>query len=218
MFSRAERIASVAVLEDQTRRTVFDFVSRARSAVSRDAVAEALGMSRRVAALHLDRLAAQGLLAVEYRRVHERTGPGAGRPSKLYTRADDEVSVSVPPRQYELIGELFVAAVAESLDTGAAIETVLDRRAYEAGAALGGLSSDIRNALEEIGYEAYDTEAGDGLMLANCPFHHFAREHTDLVCGLNLRLLHGVLDCVDGPSYRLVLDPAPGRCCVRLCL
>jgi predicted ArsR family transcriptional regulator len=216
MFSRADRIASVAVLDDPTRRAVFDFVSRARSAVSRDAVAAALGLSRRVAALNLDRLAAHGLLVVEYRRVHQRTGPGAGRPSKLYLRADEELAVSVPTRQYELIGELFVAAVAESLDTGATIGSVLDRLAYEAGVALGGRCGEVRNALDEAGYETYDAEDGEGLMLANCPFHRLAREHTDLVCGVNLRLLHGVVDSIDGASYRLDLDPAPGRCCVRL--
>src|SRR5262245_20038599 len=117
--SRSNRIATVAALDDPVRRAVFDFVARSASAVSRDATAEELGLSRRVAAMHLDRLADAGLLSVEYRRLHDRSGPGAGRPSKLYRRAAEEVDVSVPARQYELIGELFVGAAAESLETGA---------------------------------------------------------------------------------------------------
>ena len=136
--SRSKRIATVAALDDSVRRAVFDFVTRSPTAVSRDAAAEALGLSRRAAALHLDRLAEVGLLVVEFRRLHERSGPGAGRPSKLYRRGADEVEVSVPTRQYELIGQLFVGAVAESLETGADLADLLSRRAYEAGAALGG--------------------------------------------------------------------------------
>src|SRR5829696_1625431 len=106
-----DRIAAVAALDDPTRRAVFDLVARAATAVSRDAAAEALGVSRRVAAFHLDRLAEQGLLIVEYRRPPGRSGPGAGRPTKLYRRAEDEVGVSVPERHYDLAGELLAAAV-----------------------------------------------------------------------------------------------------------
>src|SRR5215217_3026120 len=93
---RPDRIAALASLDDRTRRAVFDVVAHSETAISRDAAADALGVSRRVAAFHLDRLADQGLLAVEYRRPPGRTGPGAGRPAKLYRRAEDEVAVSVP--------------------------------------------------------------------------------------------------------------------------
>src|SRR5947208_7959455 len=93
-----DRLAALAALDDPARRAVFDLVARAGTAVSRDTAAAALGVSRRVAAVHLDRLADQGLLAVEYRRPPGRGGPGAGRPAKLYRRADDEVAVSVPER------------------------------------------------------------------------------------------------------------------------
>src|SRR5687767_12295746 len=96
---RPDRIAALAALDDPTRRAVFDFVARSRVAVSRDAAAEAVGVSRRMAAFHLDRLADHGLLTVEYRRPAGRSGPGAGRPAKLYRRAAGEVAVSVPERQ-----------------------------------------------------------------------------------------------------------------------
>src|ERR671917_43859 len=89
-----DRVAALAALNDPARRAVFDLVARAATAVSRDAAADALGVSRRVAAFHLDRLAEQGLLVVEYRRPPGRTGPGAGRPAKLYRRIEGEVAVS----------------------------------------------------------------------------------------------------------------------------
>jgi predicted ArsR family transcriptional regulator len=212
---RSKRIAAVAALDDSVRRAVFDFVTRSPAAVSRDAAAEELGLSRRVAALHLDRLAEVGLLAVEFRRLHERSGPGAGRPSKLYRRAADEVEVSVPTRQYELIGQLFVGAVAESLETGADLADALSRRAYETGAVLGRRGGDLLSMLAEAGYEPQWTDDGQELLLANCPFHRMAREHTDLVCGVNLKLLQGMADTqINPPSARL--EPAEAACCVRL--
>lgn len=213
--SQAARIASVATLDDPVRRTVFECVSRSRSAVSRDAVAAVLGLSRRVAALHLDRLASQGLLAVEFRRLHGRSGPGAGRTSKLYRRAVGDLTVSVPARQYEFIGRLFVAAVGESLQTGVAIETVLNRLADEFGAALGRNGGELHTVLEEAGYEP--TEDADGaLTLLNCPFDRLAADYPDLVCGVNRRLLQAAIDHSSEPSFRAVMDPSPGRCCVRL--
>src|SRR4029453_13787153 len=131
------RIAALATLDDPTRRAVFELVARSATAVSRDAAADALGVSGRVAAFPPDRLADQGLLAVEYRRPPGRTGPGAGRPTKLYRRADDEVSVSVPERHYDLVGGLLAAAVTESIDTGTPVQEALDRTSYDAGRTIG---------------------------------------------------------------------------------
>jgi predicted ArsR family transcriptional regulator len=216
MRSRSERIASVAVLDDPTRRAMFDFVAASGSAVTRDVAAEALHLSRRVAALHLDKLADHGLLTVEYRRLNNRTGPGAGRPAKLYRCSSGEVAVSVPERHYDLIGELFVAAVAQTMDTGADIAATLDKTAYDAGHAIGAETGDVAKALQQSGYQP--TVAGNGatLTLRNCPFHQLAQRHTELVCGLNLRLLEGIAAGAGDLSLTPALDPAPGHCCVRL--
>ena len=121
----------------------------------------------------------------------------------------------MPTRQYELIGQLFVGAVAESLETGADLADLLSRRAYEAGAALGGRGHDMRATLVELGYEPQETDDGQGLLLGNCPFHRLAREHTDLVCGVNLRLLQGLADTQpNSPAVRL--EPVPTHCCARI--
>jgi predicted ArsR family transcriptional regulator len=212
-----DRVAAVAALDDPTRRAVFDLVARAVTAVSRDAAADALGVSRRVAAFHLDRLADQGLLAVEYRRPPGRTGPGAGRPAKLYRRAEDDVEVSVPERHYDVVGGLLAAAVTESIDTAVPVQEVLDRTAYEAGRAIGTTAENVPAALEEVGYEPRRPDSGgDALVLGNCPFHRLAQQFTALVCGMNLQLLRGIADGAGDASYRMVLDPSPGHCCVRL--
>jgi predicted ArsR family transcriptional regulator len=213
----ADRIAALAALDDPTRRAVFDLVAHSATAVSRDAAAEALGTSRRVAAFHLDRLAEQGLLAIEYRRPAGRTGPGAGRPAKLYRRIEAELAVSVPPRRYDVVGELLAAAVAESIDSGVALQEVLDRTAYQAGRATGAAADTLLMALQNADYEPHDDDRDDGaLILQNCPFHRLARQFTALVCGVNLQLLRGVADGAGESTRAVVLDPGPGRCCVRL--
>jgi predicted ArsR family transcriptional regulator len=215
--ARSDRIAAVATLDDPTRRAVFDFVARSAAAVSRDAAAAALGVSRRIAAFHLDRLAEQGLLAVEYRRPAGRTGPGAGRPAKLYRRTPGEVAVSVPERQYDLVGGLLAAAATESIKTGAPVQEVLDRTAYEAGRSLGAAAGDVLTTLEEAGYEPRSLDQDpDAVVLGNCPFHRLAQQFTALVCGINVQLVRGVADGAGDSSHLVVLDPSPGHCRVRL--
>jgi predicted ArsR family transcriptional regulator len=212
-----DRIAAVAALDDPTRRAVFDLVARSATAISRDAAADALGTSRRVAAFHLDRLAEQGLLAVEYRRPPGRTGPGAGRPTKLYRRAEGEVAVSVPQRHYDLVGGLLAASVAESIDTGAPVLDVLDRMAYEAGRTTGAAAGTVLAALEDAGYEPLVPDGDSGAVaLGNCPFHRLAQQFTALVCGMNLQLLRGIADGAGDATRTAILDPRPGQCCVRL--
>ncbi len=207
-----DRVAALAALDDPIRRAVFDLVTHSAAPVGRDAAADALGVSRRVAAFHLDRLAEQGLLEFEFRRPPGRGGPGAGRPAKLYRRADDEVAVSVPERHYDVVGALLAAAVSESIATGAAVQDVLRRTAYEAGRAIGAEADDLVTALTDAGYEPSRDESGV-VALGNCPFHRLARQYTELVCGVNLQLLSGV---TEGAGVHAVLDPRPGCCCVRL--
>jgi predicted ArsR family transcriptional regulator len=63
----------------------------------------------------------------------------------------------------------------------------------------------------------FEPYSHDGIiMLANCPFDALSREHPDLVCGMNLDLMRGMLDACGSGDLHARLDPAPGRCCVTL--
>ena len=96
--------------------------------MSKDQAAAALGVARSVAAFHLDRLVDDGLLVAEYRRLTGRQGPGAGRPAKLYRRAERGVAVSVPPRRYDLAALLLARAVDEATQTNEPVAPVARRR------------------------------------------------------------------------------------------
>jgi predicted ArsR family transcriptional regulator len=213
-------VAAVASLEEPTRRRIYDNVRAHGVPVSRDDVADALGVPRRTAAFHLDRLAEQGLLAVSFARRSGRSGPGAGRPAKLYQGSARELSVSLPPRRYDLAGRLLAGAVVEAQQSGEPPRDVLDRRAREFGQALAGERTGddktgvLLDLLKDHGYEPQI--AGADIVLHNCPFHAMAQEHTELVCGMNLHLLEGVLQGLGTLGMHACLDPGPSRCCVRL--
>jgi predicted ArsR family transcriptional regulator len=172
------------------------------------------GPPRPATAFHLDRLAEAGLLAVEFRRLTGRSGPGAGRPAKLYRRADDEVAVSVPERHYDLAGELLAGAVEDSAGNGEPAREALLRRAREAGRELGRQAGTLEGVVRDHGYVPRTGPVGE-TVLANCPFHRLAQRHTDVVCNLNLELLRGAAEATGDPR-RIVLDPAPDRCCVAI--
>ncbi|MBX3088364.1 MAG: helix-turn-helix domain-containing protein [Cryobacterium sp.] len=208
-------MAAVAAISDPQRRALFDFVCRSEDAVSREDASSALGMPRSTAAFHLDRLAEEGMLEVEFRRLSGRTGPGAGRPSKLYRRAAREISVTFPARRYELAGDLLAAAVEESDSTGEPVREVLTRVAADTGRRIGEDSGDLDAALESCGYGPR-FEGGGKVVLTNCPFHQLARSHADIICHANCALLEGMAEGA-GEDPSMIRFVAPnGGCCVEI--
>ncbi|MFE9926923.1 helix-turn-helix transcriptional regulator [Streptomyces sp. NPDC005774] len=208
-------VSAIAALDEPTRRRLYDHVIRQPSPVGRDEAAAALGLARRTVAFHLDRLADESLLDVVYERRSGRSGPGAGRPAKLYRRSTKQVAISLPDRRYELAGQLLAQAVEESDATGEPVRKVLHRKAGELGMQLGEQNkTNVFDLLERYGFEP--RHEGDAIVLANCPFHALAREHTRTVCGMNLHLLRGVLEGRDEAGLQACLAPSPGQCCVRL--
>ncbi|MGD9997844.1 MAG: helix-turn-helix transcriptional regulator [Acidimicrobiia bacterium] len=223
-----ERIAGVASLAEPQRRALYRFVVTRGEAVGKDEAAAAMGVPRSVAAFHLDRLVADGLLVTEFRRLTGRQGPGAGRPAKLYRRAEGEMSVSLPARQYDLAAGLLAAAVNDATTTGTPVGTALTRVASARGRSLGerarqeagkrpgrqALLDASLSVLDEQGYEPH--QVGSEIVLVNCPFHALVDEQRDLVCGMNRDLLSGLADAVGDQVLAARLAPSEGSCCVRL--
>ncbi|MCA1603503.1 MAG: helix-turn-helix domain-containing protein, partial [Acidobacteria bacterium] len=215
---------AIAALDEPTRRQLYDYVVRQPEPVSRDEAAAALQLPRSTAAFHLDRLVDQALLDVIHQRRSGRTGPGAGRPAKLYRRSPQHVTVSLPPRHYDLAGGLLSAAVEQAERSGHSPQAILHQRAYQLGKELAETApvtadeQDTRDTvlgvLRAHGYEPCTTDGA--VTLANCPFHALARQHTELICGMNLRLLQGLLDGLALTGLTAHLRPSPTLCCVHL--
>lgn len=217
--------AGIGALADPVRRQLYRYVCSQPAPVSREQAADAVGIPHHQAKFHLDRLTDEGLLDSDYARVTGRSGPGAGRPAKVYRRTDHDIAVSLPQREYELAGRLMAAAIARSAGTEEPVVDVLNELAREYGQAIGATAdkpADPVAALEvalgvlrDYGYEPREVTDGE-IELANCPFHALAQEQTELACNMNHALITGVSDALapHGPDARL--RPGPARCCVVL--
>jgi predicted ArsR family transcriptional regulator len=225
-----QQLTGLSGLGDPLRRALYRHVAERGVPVSRDDAARAVGISRPLAAYHLDKLVDDGLLEARYQRRGGRQGPGAGRPAKHYVRAAGQIELSLPTRDYAALAELLAGAV--EADPSRAAQAALNRAAGTLGAELGTeaarrtaadgnpdeVLAALRQTLADRGYEPYDDTDG-AIRLRNCPFDRIAAQHRQLVCGANHAMLQGLTDQVDGDPptvVRAVLDPQPGRCCVTL--
>ncbi|MEV5173740.1 helix-turn-helix domain-containing protein [Streptomyces flaveolus] len=227
-----EDIDSIALLQDPVRRRLYEYVAAQGREVGRNEAAEAAGVARTLAAHHLDKLADAGLLECGSRRLTGRSGPGAGRPAKVYTRARVERSVSLPARDYRTAAELLAEAAEQAgLDAGLCAAARRRGEALRGSASPCGSLEEAMRVLAARGYEPHleGAEGADGVQAAegtegttgdaarvvrmrNCPFHAVAERFPPLVCGMNLALLEGLLG-TDG-SVRARMDARPGECCV----
>ncbi|WP_416416160.1 helix-turn-helix transcriptional regulator [Paenarthrobacter aromaticivorans] len=204
----------LAVLADPLRRTLYRALVRSPVPLSRDQLVRMLNIAPSTATFHLEKMVREGLLEAENKKLGARTGPGSGRPTKLYKPVLDEVSVSFPSREYELAARLLASAIETSMVTGDPVEETLRTVAYAEGQRLGLLAGSAEKALADNGFEPEADE--QGLALGNCPFHRLAKDHIRLVCGLNTSLLQGTLEGCNDTEHRIEAAPEDAPCCARL--
>ncbi len=226
-MNEPDPIRAIARLDDPVRRSLYGWVVAQADAVGRDEAATAVGISRALAAFHLDKLVEDGLLTPEYRRRSGRTGPGAGRPAKLYRRAPRTIAVSLPARDYEFAATVLADAAERASESQppATVRAAAREAGQEIGAtaraAAGPRPSRSRRraalleTLRERGYEPREPGGpGGDIVLGNCPFDALVDDHRDLVCGMNLALAEGALETLGDAGLQASLDARPGLCCV----
>lgn len=204
-------VSKLGLLADPARRRLHGYVTAQGVPVTREEAASATGISSKLAAYHLDKLAEAGLLDIDYARKPGRTGPGSGRPAKRYRCSAREVTVSFPPRNYSLLAHIL--ADAADTDSPDPVKTSLLHAAERAGQSLGEQTGNLPAALTTAGYVPAHTDNGD-MILRNCPFDSVAKEHTELVCTLNEAVIRGTLTGTGEDPDRAELDPCDGRCCI----
>jgi predicted ArsR family transcriptional regulator len=215
---------TLELLADRTRRALYEHVRRARDhGVTREQAAAALGISRALAAFHLDKLVAAGLLSAAYEAPEPR---GRGRAPKVYRAAAGEMDFSLPGRRYDLMGEILAAAIdAEPADAvlrdgaprDAALLAAYRRGRVEADTEGRFGAGRLERLLERLGFEPDRVrDAPEAVRLRNCPFQRLAARHTDLICGINQAFITGILHGLGMTALEADLAPAPGFCCVRV--
>jgi predicted ArsR family transcriptional regulator len=222
-----QAMAAIALLADELRQRLYRFVAAQPHPVTRDQAAAAVGISRKLAAFHLDKLTAVGLLETAAPDPASRR-PGPGRAPKAYQPAAAEVAVSIPARRYDLLGDLLAQAIVADGPASSA-RRAAHQLARDRGQALGERARAERRlgrlgperALTVIGellgargYAPIRTALQLQLVLRNCPFRQLARRAPELVCGLNQEFLTGLLIGLGASRIEAVLQPDPTRCCV----
>lgn len=208
----ANRTAALALLADPVRRALYRLAVDGE--LTRDEASAALGIPRSTAAVNLDRLTEAGLLVAQFRRLSGRSGPGAGRPAKVYRAATTELAASIPERHYELAADLLASALERAERESLPVREAVAEEAFATGAAIGGAHERLEDALDSCGYAPCDDGEGH-LVLENCPFHQLATRHTPLVCGANVELVRGIV-AATGDEREPILAPRAGRCCVEI--
>lgn len=217
---------AVELLAEPTRRALYVACRSSRTPLTREELAASVGVSRRLAAFHLDVLADAGLLTVDYARPEGRRGPGAGRPAKRYVAVPMDLGVSVPARRYDLAARVMARGLANADESAATAATFaaatqegerLGRAHRPKGRLSAARTTDaVVGVLEDLGYEPR-CDATGCVELHNCPFDAAVAEATEVVCGLNLRFITGVIDGLEGhPSVHATLEPSDDRCCVTV--
>jgi predicted ArsR family transcriptional regulator len=222
-----EAVTAVAVLADRARREIYAFARGQGRPITRDEAAAHLGISRKLAAFHLDKLVAAGLLAAT---VGQRAGPGRiGRPPKAYEPTDAEIEVSVPARRYDLAAQILLDAVVDADRAGVRAGDAALHAGRRHGVGLGRAArtslrggpigpertlSLVEQVALDAGYEP--VRAGPRvLQLRNCPFSRLTDDSREVVCGVNVALFAGIVEGIGG-MVRVELAPWEGHCCVRL--
>ncbi len=196
-------------MADPLRRARYHFVAHQSGAVSRDQAAAGLEIPRHTAKFHLDKLVDEGLLVPEFKRLSGRTGPGAGRPAKLYRRVRKEVNVTLPRRRYDLAGHVLADTLERVQDGNPLDQAITDAVDNAAHVVLeswqpteGSDLERLTGVLARLGYEprADGTSDAGRVRLSNCPFQQLSDDHTDVICPINRRFVDAVgrnLGCVD---------------------
>lgn len=217
-------LTAVSSLDDPVRGRLYAFVSSRTEPAGRDEAAAAVRIGRALAVYHLDKLVEAGLLTASYRRPPGRSGPGAGRPAKVYSRSSIEFTVSLPARDYELAAGLLSQAVAADRSGQAPVALYaaarklgvdLGKSHHADGANHNGLRPTLESTLSERGYEPLRDDAGT-LRMHNCPFRHLAELQPKVICHMNLALIQGLVEGLGGDSLSPVIDPKAEHCCVAI--
>lgn len=227
MSAESAAIAAAAVLADDLRQRLYAFIRRAERPVTRDEAAAAVGISRKLAAFHLDKLVDAGLLDTGSARPAGLPRPG--RAAKTYQPSGTEVQLSIPPRRLGILAEILLDAVAAGSNPGdprTAAFAAARAHGRMSGAAVRGQTRPGRlgaeraltlalSFLDRFGFEPVRPAPGL-VLLRNCPYRPLAARDPGLVCGINHAFLAGFLDGLETSAAEAVLNPRPGGCCVEL--
>jgi len=219
-------ITAVAVLADGVRRSLFEFVRRAPASVTREEAAAAVGVSRKLAAFHLEKLVDLGLLSSA---TPADSDGQVGRRPKRYAAGELDLNVAIPARRPDLLARFLVDAIVSERQDESTLDAAV-RVGREHGRAAGTRERDSRRPgrlgaeraltftralLEALGFEVSHLPA-DSVRFRSCPYQPLASSEPEVVCQIHHAYLTGLLDGIKAHSIDAVLTSGSAPCCVEL--
>jgi predicted ArsR family transcriptional regulator len=216
-----DELAAVALLAEPVRLELYRYVRGQHEPVGREEAARAVGISVKLAAFHLDRLVDAEMLDIGYRRLSGRTGPGAGRPAKVYTVSRHRFAVSLPQTGYSLAASIMASALSDAHDGSGGAEALrqaarstgqrLGVEARKGGRTKGARRRALFRSLEQLGYEPQ--QDGPEVSLRNCIFADLVQDNRELICAMNGALLQGLMEGGGLTDLRVEGRPLEPGCC-----
>jgi predicted ArsR family transcriptional regulator len=224
-MNTADDLLAIAMLAEPLRQRLYLYLRERHEPVGREDAARSVGISVKLAAFHLDRMAEAGLLDVDYRRLSGRVGPGAGRPAKVYSLSSRQFSVVIPQTRYALAASMMASALSgeyPATDGAQALQKVAESVGDRLGSDIRAQARSkrarreaVQRQLEHLGFEPQQLESG-GLLLRNCIFSELSNSHRELVCGMNAALVQGMLAGAHLSTLAVEGGTAAPNCCVRI--
>lgn len=221
----AADLKAIALLAEPTRQQLYLYLRDRQEPVGREEAARDTGITSRLAAFHLDRMAEAGLLEVEYRRLSGRVGPGAGRPAKVYSLSSRSFSVEIPQTRYALAASMMATALSgggpvadgpESLrNVATAVGKRLGDEIRQRTRAKAPRLEAVQGQLTQLGYKPHVQPTGEWTM-RNCIFGELSVSHRELICPMNAAFLTGLVGGAHLPSLHVEVRMARSGCCVQL--
>lgn len=204
------------VFADASRVAVLETVRQSDRPLDTRAIAEAVGLHVNTVRAHLALLAERGLVTVE---PESRDRPG--RPRMLYSTREKDNGW----RDYRILAEALVAHISgmDGDRTQIAIAAGHAQGVRISGRPEHPVSADeavhrVVEVLRECGFRPYATADRRRIVLHHCPFGELTRTCPEVVCGVHLGVVRGVLSGLRAPIEAVGLHPfaEPGRCVAEL--
>ena len=204
-----------AVLADDTRYHIYASIAQHPGEdVTVADIAGQFGLHPNVARMHLAKLEQAGFLTTTFRHAS-----GGGRPAKLYRLSDLVVSFGFPPRRYEQLSALALAALAAGGTRDDALRVCREAGAAEGRRALDGdagvprhpdaAAALIATITREQGLlpEVAWRDGSLSVIVNNCSFRELSGADPDLVCAMHRSFLQGILEVATAGLGRLRVAP-----------
>ena len=209
MYEVPQEILEVAkALGEETRFDIFRRIADSAAPLSVKELVSQLGMHHSAVRIHLNKLEDAGLIYSKKRHVQG----AVGRPQLAFLPSPHALSITLPPRNYELLARLAVELASTRGDGPTPGDfgmrwgrEHMRKRAglVDAPVPLGEALDVVTDELRSLGASCHCTRMNGGhqILETNCVFAEIAKDHKPMVCDLHQGVARGMLTEISADAF-----------------